>query len=41
MGKEAFAYHAGLSFEERKNIENRIQKQEPLMIVATSALGWA
>jgi ATP-dependent DNA helicase RecQ len=38
-GLPALAYHAGLSMEERKSVQNRFMKQEAGIIVATNAFG--
>lgn len=38
-GREAVAYHAGLSAEERRTIEGRLGRGERTVLVATSAFG--
>lgn len=38
-GYSCLTYHAGMSHEERRNVENQIQRKLPQVIVATSAFG--
>jgi len=39
LGKNAVAYHGGMSLEERKNTETLIRNQIPDWVIATSAFG--
>jgi ATP-dependent DNA helicase RecQ len=38
-GREAYAYHAGLSIEEKQAIEQRLRSGQPVVVVSTSAFG--